>query len=257
MLSPNLARMASGPGGGPYGGPPGSPYGGMPGAPPGGGYPPPGGGFGQPPSGFGQPPSGFGPPGGGAMPGGMAGPPGPGAPRTDALAIVSLIAGVVGLCIASANIFMMVFGACCPICTVGATFIGIFALVPSVIGAACGGVSLKRIKELPAELTGKGLAMAGTIISGIAVVISLTTMVGPWLGLGCLAATSDHRTPPAWEPPPPNSWELSDAGAWPAVPPAPIAPSAPVDPAAPVAPSVAPVDPSAAPIAPAPTGAPP
>ncbi len=185
--------MASG---GPYGGMPGAPYGGgMPGAPPPGGGPPP----------MGLPPMG---------------------PRTDALAIVSLIAGVLGLCVGMVNIFFMVFGACCALCTVGATFIGVFALIPSVIGAVCGGLSLKRVKERPEELQGKGLAIAGTAVSAVAVVVALTTIILPWLGIGCLAANSavngPHRPTPTWEPAP-EPWNV----------PAPEPSVVPVDPTAP------------------------
>ncbi|MEZ4338218.1 MAG: DUF4190 domain-containing protein [Sandaracinaceae bacterium] len=215
MIYPSHVLMASGPGGGPYGGDPyggmpGGPYGGMPGAPPLGG------------------PPGFGPPGQGPTPGGMVGPPGAGGPRTDALAIVSLVAGVIGLLIGMVNIFFMVFGACCALCTVGATFIGVMALVPSVIGAVCGGLSLKRVKERPHELQGKGLAIAGTIVSGVGVLLALVTIILPWLGLGCLAANGAVNHPPGGTPP---SWQPAPA---PLPAPAPVPAPAPAP--APVAP---------------------
>lgn len=182
----------------------------------------------------------------GGMPGGAPpgfGPPGPSAPRTDALAIIALVFGVIGLVVGGANIFVMVFGACCPLCTVGATMIGVIALVPSVLGLTCGALSLKRVKERPEELTGKGLAIAGTVVSGVAVLVALATMLLPWLGLGCLAATAPHP-PPGAPPPTPDPWGV----------PVPDPSALPFDPnAAPVDPSALPVDPGALP----PTGGPP
>ena len=176
MIGSNAAHVASGPGS-PYGG-------GMPGGwgqgGPGHVGPPGGGGFGPPGGG------GFGPPGGGG--GGMA--PVPAGPRTDALAIVSLVAGIVGLLLASANIVTMIFGACCVVCTIGSTFIGGLAALLAGAGLVSGVLSVRRIAEKPEELTGKGVAIAGAVVAGIGLLVAIATIVLPWLGLGCMAASS-------------------------------------------------------------------
>jgi len=177
---------------------PGSPYGG--GMPPGGpgGYGSGPGGYGGPPGaggpgGFGPPP-GTPPPGGpggfGPGPGGPAAPPGPDGPRNDTLAIVALIAGILGIVVSIVQIVVMFFGAacgaCCPLCTIGSSATGVIALIPGIIGAVCGGLSIKRISDRPHELGGKGFAMGGLVTGLIGVMIALATIVLPWLG--CAAA---------------------------------------------------------------------
>jgi len=216
MIQPTLVAMNG----------PGSPYGGMPGGtpPPGGfgGTPPPGGFGGTPPPGGG----GYGPPGG--PPGGPGGfapqGGGPQGPRNDALAIVSLVAGLLSVVVALVNVFVMVFGACCALCAVGSTFIGFLSLVPGIIGAVCGGLSIKRINERPDEFTGKGLAIAGAVVSGIGVLLALITIILPWLGLGCLAAGSaagGGGSPGTWTPPS----QPSTTPTTPTTPPTPVTPT--------------------------------
>ncbi|MBX3270421.1 MAG: hypothetical protein KF729_09185 [Sandaracinaceae bacterium] len=174
----------------------------------------------------------------------MAGP--PQGPRTDALAVVSLVCGILGALGGLVNVVLMFFGTCCPVCAFSATALGLVALVPSIAGLVCGLVSLKRIKEQSDALEGKGLAMGGSVVSGIAIVVAIITIVLPWAGIGCLMANDMNRTrpwtpPPAWEPPATPAPPV-DPGIDPGIDPG----LAPLDPVAPD-PSVDPVDPPPAP----------
>lgn len=154
---------------------------------------------GNPPGGFGAgPPAGFGAPGG--MPGGgMPGPPGglppapPAGPRTDALAIVALVAGLLAVAGAIGNLITAVFGMCCPLCTVGGALIGIIVAIPAVAGIVTGILSARRTTHEADQYTGKGMAITGIVTGALALVMTAITVVGPWLGFGCMAATAPDR----------------------------------------------------------------
>lgn len=184
-----------------------------PGSPPG-GMPPGPGGYGSGPGGYGGPPGaggpgGFGPPPGTPPPGGPgsygSSPGGPAGPKNDTLAIVALIAGVLGVLVALAQIVVMFFGAacgaCCPLCTIGSSATGVIALIPGIIGAVCGGISMKRIKDAPHELGGKGFAVAGLVTGIIAALIALATIVLPWLGCAVanVMAPDRQQTSDPWD----------------------------------------------------------
>lgn len=174
-------------------GPPG--YGGY-GPPPGGYGPPPGpGGYGPPPG-----PGGYGPPGHGSgfgAPGGFHAPPGApqGGPKTDQLAVAGLICGILGLVGAILNGISGLFGACCVLCTVGATILGIVVLIPSVAAVVMGGMSVSRINKNPEALSGKGMAIAALILGGVATLAALAEIVLPWLGIACFAASGAAGSP--------------------------------------------------------------
>src|SRR5690606_27429756 len=142
---------------------------------------------------YGHPP-GFGPPYGG---GGFGPPPIPAPPRTDALGVVALIGGLLALAGAIANLVSGFCGALCPLCTIGGAIIGVIVAIPAIIGIVCGVLGYSRTTRQPELYTGKGLALAGAITGGIAILMTIVTVVGPWLGLGCLSATAPHRTPTA------------------------------------------------------------
>ncbi len=169
------------------------------------GYPPGGGGYGPPPGGggYGPPPGPAGPPGFGPPPGpgghgsafnqppGFASPPagGPGGKKTDQLAIAGLVCSILGLVGAILNGISGLFGACCVLCTVGATVLGIIVLIPSGAGVVMGAMSISRINKRPDELEGKGLAVAALVIGAIAVIAALAEIILPWLGIACFAAS--------------------------------------------------------------------
>lgn len=157
------------PGGGGYGGPPGGggygppPGGGGFGGPPG-GYPPGGGGFGSPPGGgFGGPPGGgFGGPPPGYPPGfvGSGGGPGGGfggGPRTETLAIISLVVGILSV--------PMSF--CC-------SFFGIPLSITAVI---MGVIAIGNINKDPQQLDGKGLAIGGIATGAFGLVMLVLLLV--------------------------------------------------------------------------------
>ncbi len=196
-------------------------------------YGSPGGGGYGPMGGMPGGPGGFGPPMGGAPP------PADVPPRTDTLAIVALVGGLLALAGAIANLVTGIFGMCCPLCTIGGAVIGAIVAVPAITGIACGAISYKRTTTEGGEpLTGKGLALTGAITGGLAMVMTVVTVVGPWLGLGCMAATAP--------PPPPDGTTTSP---WD---PQPVGPTQ-VDPnVAPTNPTIAPTDPTVAPTDPAP-----
>jgi len=81
----------------------------------------------------------------------LAAPPLPESPRTSGLAVAGLICGIVGLCT----------------CGVG----GLVGLVLSL--AAMG-----QIKRSPADLSGRGLALAGLVVSIIAIVVGVAVLAG-------------------------------------------------------------------------------
>lgn len=158
----------------------------MPGG--GGPYDSPGGGYA--PRGYGEPP-------GGAPPG-----PPPMGPRTDALAIVSLVCGILGLLGAGANLGSGILGTCCILCTLGSTVVGVIVLIPALAGVVCGILSARRIDAAPHELGGRSLAVAGVVVSGVAVLLALATIVLPWFGLGCLAIAGNANGAAGGYPPP-------------------------------------------------------
>ncbi len=138
------------------------------GAPPpggGGGYgPPPGGGFGGPP----------GPPG---PPGGYPGPqPGfsPQGPVTHQLALITMIAGLVGLPL----------GFCC-------SFFGFPIWIATII---MGIISLQKIKAEPQRYKGKEMAIVGIICAGIGVAVFILAMALGAAGaiLGAMNPASTH-----------------------------------------------------------------
>ena len=160
------ASFGPGPRGGGYGGPPGG-YGGPP---PGGfGGPPPGGYGGPPPGGFGgPPPGGFGPPGP-QMPGG---PMGYGPQSTsNGLALAALICGA-----------LAIPTTCC--CSIGSMPLGIAA-------AVMGGIALSKAKAQPQLYGGKGMALAGIICGGVAIVFAIVMLA---LGMGQALVDQYSRT---------------------------------------------------------------
>lgn len=140
---------------------------------------------------YGQPP-GFGPPYGAS---GYGPPP---VPRMDALGVVALIGGLLALVGAIGNLVSGFCGALCPLCTIGGAIIGVIVAIPAIIGIVCGVLGYHRTTHQPERYTGKGLALAGAITGGIAILLTIATVVGPWLGLGCLSATGPR--PPAADP---------------------------------------------------------
>lgn len=98
-----------------------------------------------------------------AQPGGYVGAPGgmP-APGGDVrgLAIASLVLGIAGL------VFSLV---CWPI-----------GIVCALIGLPLGGVALTRISKGEADPSSRGMALAGVILSGIAVALAMVALI--WLG---------------------------------------------------------------------------
>jgi len=139
---------------------------------------------------YGQPP-GYGPPYGASGYGPPLGR--PTGPRMDALAVVALIGGLLAIVGATANLVSGFCGALCPLCTIGGAIIGAIVAIPAIIGIVCGILGYHRTTREPERYTGKGLALAGAITGGIAILLTIATVVGPWLGFGCMAATA----PPA------------------------------------------------------------
>ncbi|WP_099037914.1 DUF4190 domain-containing protein [Mycobacterium neglectum] len=148
----------------PYQSPPS--YDSAPGYPPGGfpppvdqsGYPPPPPynapppGFGPPPPGFGPPPPGYGPPPGFGPPPGYPAPGyaayGPPAEKTNAMAIGSLVASVVGIC-----------------CGIG-----------SIVGIVLGIVAMNQIKQSGEK--GHGLAIAGIVVGVLSLLLNVAWTIG-------------------------------------------------------------------------------
>ena len=123
------------------------------------GQQPPGGGFGQPPQqggggGWGQPPGGGYPPP--QQPGGFG--PGPagggGGQKMEVLAIVSLVAGILGLT-----------SCCC-----------IFLVPLPLIAVITGAIGLKKCNEDP-SLGGKPLAIAGIALGGLSIVLAIVGLI--------------------------------------------------------------------------------
>jgi hypothetical protein len=135
---------------------------------------------------YGQPPpgAGFGPPPG----------PTPIGPRLDTLAIVALVGGLLSIVGAIANLASGFLGMCCPFCTIGAAIIGAIIAIPALLGVVLGLLSYKRTKDQPELYSGKGLALTGAISGAFALLLTIATIVGPWIGFGCMSAT---RPPPA------------------------------------------------------------
>lgn len=129
-------------------GPSGSPFGGpYPGGPsgPGGAVPPPGfPGYGQNPPGFGQP-----------LPYGAF----PVQKSTNAYSIISLVLGVLSM------------------------FICFFGVITGVVGIVFGVVGISQSNKNPERMGGKGMAVAGIILSLIAIVF--------WIGLWIVADSTD------------------------------------------------------------------
>ncbi len=126
------------------------------------GQQPPPGGFGPPPGG--APGGGYPPPqsGGFPPPGGAPPPDMRSVPKTDPLAIVSLVLSVVAALL------------CCIPC------VGYISPVLFLGGIGTGAFAITRINKDP-MLTGKGLAIAGIAVGGVFLVLWLVLMV---LGLG-------------------------------------------------------------------------
>ena len=136
----------SGPGGSGPGG-----YGPPPGGSGPGGYGPPG--YGPPPGGSG--PGGYGPPGYGPPPGGF-GPPGapfsPMGPRFHPLAITSMVLGILAI----------------PTCCCG--FLGVPLAIASLV---LGLIGLGKIRREPQVWKGGGMAIAGIVTAGIAILLAV------------------------------------------------------------------------------------
>ncbi len=137
--------------------PPPPPYGGF-GAPAAPGYPPPPPystpppGFGPPSPGFGAPPPGYGPPPGFGPPPGYPAPGygayGPPTEKTNAMAIGSLVASVVGVC-----------------CGIG-----------SIVGIVLGIVAMNQIKQSGEK--GHGLAIAGIVVGVLSLLLNVAWTIG-------------------------------------------------------------------------------
>jgi hypothetical protein len=94
----------------------------------------------------------------------MAAPPPPGRPpETSLLAIVSLVAGILGV--------------------IGSFFAPLLA---SIVAIVCGHLARGRIRREPARLTGDGIALVGLILGYIGIAISIVGLIfwGAVFGLG-------------------------------------------------------------------------
>ncbi|MBX3131154.1 MAG: hypothetical protein KF718_30830 [Polyangiaceae bacterium] len=133
---------------------------------------------------------GFGPPGYGPPP---YPPPGPPLQRTDQLAVIALVSSLLGLIGAVLNGVSGLFGACCVLCTVGTTVLGVLVLVPSLAGAVMGGMSIARINREPERLGGKMLAVAALVVGVLSSFAAIAEIVLPWFGLACMTAAQGLR----------------------------------------------------------------
>lgn len=97
--------------------------------------------------------------------------------RTDILAILSLVAGVIGLLAGLFSDISSFFAVCCCLGVFGVLAGGALGLLLALVGVVLGIVSLVRIKKAPDELGGKGLAIGGILVSLVAVVASLAAVV--------------------------------------------------------------------------------
>ena len=120
--------------------------------------------YGQPP-GFNPPPYGYGPPPGAMPPGpppnpmnpmGPMGMP-PQGPRSSGLAIASLVTGILSL-----------FPGCC---------CGLFGIPLSIIALVMGIVSISQINASGGQIGGKNMAIAGSILGGVAIGIDVVMFV--------------------------------------------------------------------------------
>ena len=102
------------------------------------------------------------------------------APKTDELAVVSLVLAIVGV----------PFFCCC----------GWISLITSIAAIACGAVSLQRIKTDP-KLGGRGLAIAGIILGASIALVFVLWLV---LGLGTYGAALIAAMLQGAHPPPPR-----------------------------------------------------
>jgi hypothetical protein len=87
-------------------------------------------------------------------------------PTNDPLAIVSLVCGILS----------WVFGLCC----------GFFGLPLAIAAVITGIIAMNRIKANPDTYTGHGVALAGTIVGGVGIVL---TIVGVVFGIGAALIT--------------------------------------------------------------------
>lgn len=92
-----------------------------------------------------------------------------GVPRTDPLAIASLVVGLFGV----------VLACCC----------GAFGVPVHLAAIAMGGISLYRMGEDP-SLTGKGLAIGGIVAGGIGLLLAIILLV-----IGFSLQTSEFMRP--------------------------------------------------------------
>jgi hypothetical protein len=116
-------------------------------------------------------------------------PPSAFAPRVDGMAVTGLVLGVIGMLIGIVNLLSGLLGTFCVACTIGSTFIGIVGLLPSGTGVLLGFLGEKRIRTNPARYTGRGIAIAAIVVSGLATLLALIEIVLPWFGIGCLYLT--------------------------------------------------------------------
>lgn len=121
--------------------------------------------YGQPP-GFNPPPYGYGPPPGAPPPPnpmnpmgpmGPMGMPPPQGPKTSGLAIASLVTGILSL-----------FPGCC---------CGLFGIPLSIIALVMGIISIQQVNASAGQIGGKNMALAGTILGGVAIAIDVLMFV--------------------------------------------------------------------------------
>lgn len=117
-------------------------------------------------------------------------------PRVDGMAISGLVLGILGMVGGLFNLLSGLLGTFCMLCTIGSTFIGIIAFLPSATGVALGALGERRIRNNPRRYTGRGIAIAAIVVSGLAALLALVEIVLPWFGIGCLYATGSIKTPP-------------------------------------------------------------
>ena len=97
--------------------------------------------------------------------------------RTDLLAILSLIIGLLGMLCGLFSDVSAFFAVCCCLGMIGVLLGGGVGLLLSLAGVILGGVSIVRIRKAPDELGGQGLAIGGILVSLLGLLASLAAVV--------------------------------------------------------------------------------